>query len=74
MFHQLREQDINGKWIGNAIGFCHYNKHPGSLNKDIAYQHHCIAKKCRFLEKYSEEAWEKKHTYRNRRNSYGKKV
>ena len=61
----MREQDINGKYIGDAIGFCHYNKHKGALNKKLAYEHHCIAKQCRFLEKYTEEAWKPKQKYYN---------
>ena len=64
----MREPDIHGKYIGDAIGYCHYKEHPGALNKKLAYEHKCIAKKCKHLEKYSEKAWKKKQTYRNRSN------
>lgn len=62
----MREKDINGKYIGNAIGFCHCKEHEGALNKSLAYKHKCVAKKCKHLEKYNEYAWAKKDTYRNR--------
>lgn len=60
-----REKDINGKYIGDAIGYCHSDVHPGALNHTLAYKHKCIAKKCKHLEKYSEESWKKKDNYRN---------
>ena len=59
----MREIDINGKYIGNAIGYCHCPRHEGALNHDLAYKHKCIAKKCKYLEKYSEDAWRKKERY-----------
>ena len=31
----MREISIYGTYIGNAIGFCHYTKHPGALNQAI---------------------------------------
>ena len=46
-----REKDINGHYIGNAIGYCHSEIHPGALNYDLAYRHKCIAKHCKQLEK-----------------------
>ena len=64
---QMREKSINGKMINNAIGFCHYEAHKGALNSDIAYKHKCIAKKCKYLEKYNEESWNVKPKYKNRR-------
>lgn len=60
-----REKDINGKYIGNAIGYCHSELHPGALNHNLAYKHKCIAKKCKNLEKYSEDSWKIKEKYRN---------
>lgn len=60
----MREKDINGNYIGNAIGYCHCIKHPGALNHKLAFQHKCIGKKCKFLEKYSDKAFEKQK-YRN---------
>ena len=51
-----REKDINGNYIGNAIGVCHCDRHPGALNRQIAYKHKCLAKKCKYLEKYNEES------------------
>lgn len=63
----MREVDINGKYIGDAIGFCHYGKHEGALNSRIARRHKCLAKKCKYLEKYNEESWRLKDSYRNRR-------
>lgn len=60
-----REKDINGHYIGNAIGYCHSEIHPGALNYDLAYRHKCIAKHCKQLEKYNEESWCKKDKYYN---------
>lgn len=57
-----KQLSINQTYISNAIGYCHYDKHPGALNRELAYKHKCIAKKCRHLEKYSNEAWERKNT------------
>jgi hypothetical protein len=62
-----RELDIHGKYIGNSIGYCHYPKHEGAINKKIAKAHKCIAKKCKYLEKYNEESWRKKDRYKNGR-------
>lgn len=53
------ELDINGKYIHNAIGYCHYPMHPGALNRELGYKHKCIGKKCKYLEKTNEKAWEK---------------
>lgn len=64
MFMSKREKDINGSYIGNAIGVCHCDRHPGALNRQIAYKHKCLAKKCKYLEKYNEESWRKKIEYR----------
>ena len=61
----MREKSINGVWI-TPIGYCHCDKHPGALNKKLAVKHKCIAKKCKHLEKYSEDAFRLKH-YRNKR-------
>lgn len=55
----MTELDINGKYIRNAIGYCECEKHKGALNRELAYKHKCIAKKCKYLVKYSEEAWQK---------------
>lgn len=54
-----RELDINGKYIGNAIGYCHCKSHEGAVNKELAIKHKCIGKKCKNLEKYNEESWRK---------------
>jgi hypothetical protein len=64
-YNTMREKSIDGTYIGDAIGYCHYEQHTGALNKKLAYKHKCIAKKCKHLEKYSEEAWKKKDHYRN---------
>ena len=63
----MREKSIDGKIINNAIGFCHCEAHKGALNKELAYKHKCIAKKCKYLEKYNEESWNVKQKYKNRR-------
>lgn len=60
-----REIDITGKYIGNAIGFCHCSTHIGALNKKLAYEHKCLAKNCKYLEKYDEEQWKSKDKYYN---------
>lgn len=62
----MREKSIDGKMISNAIGFCHYEAHPGALNRELAIKHKCIAKKCRHLAKYNEESWRQKPAYKNR--------
>lgn len=61
----MREKSITGKYIGDAIGYCNYEKHPGAVNKKLAYEHRCIAKHCRHLEKYSEDAWKCRQKYKN---------
>ena len=38
----MREKDINGNYIGNAIGYCHCIKHPGALNHKLAFKHKSI--------------------------------
>lgn len=63
----MRQKSINGKYISDAIGYCHCEWHPGALNRKLAINHKCIAKKCKHLEKYSEDAWNKKHDYRNKK-------
>lgn len=66
----MREIDINGKYISNAIGYCHFDGHEGALNHAIAYKHKCVAKKCRYLEKYPHSEWGKdkyiNRTYKER--------
>lgn len=61
----MRGKSIEGKYIGDAIGVCQCELHEGLLNKKLAKRHHCIAKKCKYLVKTSEDAWEKKDSYRN---------
>ena len=61
----MREKSIDGKYIGDAIGYCNYSKHPGAINRKLAYEHRCIAKKCKHLQKYSEDAWKLKQKYKN---------
>ena len=43
----MRENSIDGKIIKNAIGFCHYEAHPGALNMELARKHKCAKKRCR---------------------------
>lgn len=62
----MRVKDINGNYINNAIGYCHCEIHPGALNHDIAYKHKCVAKRCKHLEKYSEDAF-RRQQYKNKR-------
>lgn len=61
----MKEKSITGKMITNAIGFCHFEGHKGALNREMAYKHKCIAKKCKYLEKYNEESWNVKPKYKN---------
>ena len=63
----MRQKSIDGKYIGDAIVYCHCELHPGALNRKLAINHKCIAKKCKYLEKYSEDAWKKKYEYRNKK-------
>ena len=58
---------IDGKYIKNAIGYCNCENHPGALNRELAYKHKCLAKKCKWLEKYNEESWRLSQKYRNKR-------
>ena len=58
---------MHGNMISNAIGFCHCEDPKGALNRELAYKHKCIAKKCKYLEKYNEESWNIKPRYKNRR-------
>lgn len=62
----MRELSIYGTYIGNAIGYCHCTRHPGALNKEIAYKHKCIGKKCKHLEKYNEHSWKCRSNYYNK--------
>lgn len=66
-FNMSRQKDINGKYIGDAIGYCHCARHLGAINRKIAREHKCIAKKCKYLEKYSEDAWKLKQKYKNQK-------
>lgn len=56
-----REKAINGKYIGNAIGYC--KLHEGALNNEIAIRHKCLGKKCKHLVKYNEESWKLKDKF-----------
>lgn len=62
----MRELSIYGTYIGNAIGYCHLSRHPGALDRTIAYKHKCLAKKCKYLEKYNEQSWRYKQSYTNK--------
>lgn len=62
----MRELSIYGTYIGNAIGYCHCDRHPGALNKELAYKHKCIGKKCKYLEKYNEHSWKCRSNYYNK--------
>lgn len=61
-----RQISIENKYIGNAIGYCHSDLHPGALNHDLAYKHKCVAKKCPALEKYNDEQWKLKDKFYNK--------
>ena len=63
----MREKDINGVYINNAIGYCMCPQHQGALNRKIAYEHKCLAKKCKHLVKYDDASWKLKQSYKNRR-------
>lgn len=54
----MREKAITGKYIADAIGYCHCEKHKGALNRKLAYKNKCMAKKCKYLEKY--DTWEER--------------
>lgn len=60
-----REKSITGKYIGNAIGYCHCSLHEGALNSSLAFKHKCIGKRCKYLEIYNLESWKSKPKYRN---------
>ena len=65
----MRIKSITGRYISNPIGYCKCERHPGGLNRELAYKHKCIAKKCKYLEKFDEESWKhnKKQKYKNKR-------
>lgn len=54
----MRVKDINGKYVSNAIGYCHCPTHPGALTRQQGYKHKCIGKKCKYLEKTNDKAWQ----------------
>lgn len=54
-----RERDINGNYIGNAIGVCHCDRHPGALNRQIAYKHKYLAKSANIQRSTMKKAGEK---------------
>ena len=60
----MRVKDINGKYISNAIGYCTCPLHLGALNRELGYKHKCIGKKCKYLVKTNQKAWELQQ-YRN---------
>ena len=70
----MREISIDGNYIGNAIGYCHCEVHKGALNRQLAYKHKCIGKKCKYLEKYDEDSWKNKRMqYYNKRSKLNEK-
>ncbi len=50
------------------VGCCHCALHPGKITKGILAQHDCLAKQCRYFEKYADSpywiAWEAKRKER----------
>lgn len=62
----MRIKDITGKWVSNAIAYCHCPKHEGGLTRQLAYDHKCLGKKCKHLEVWNEKALQGKK-YKNRR-------
>ncbi|MCL1859370.1 MAG: helix-hairpin-helix domain-containing protein [Oscillospiraceae bacterium] len=41
----------------NVIGYCHLERHPGYLTKNLIKVHGCLEKKCSFLRKLRPEYW-----------------
>lgn len=62
----MRIKDINGKYISNAIAYCHCEQHEGGLSRELAYKHKCVGKKCKHLEVYNRNALQVKK-YKNKR-------
>lgn len=62
----IRQKDINGRYISNAVAYCHCINHPGALSRSLAYKHKCIGKKCKHLEIYNANALKRKK-YKNKR-------
>lgn len=51
----------NGSNKENAIAFCHYYEHKGYLSEGLLKQHCCVAKNCKYLQKYENKCyWIKK--------------
>lgn len=66
----MRELSIDGVYIRNAIGYCECDRHKGAVNREIAVKHKCMTKKCKYLTKYSEEAWQKDRYCNNHGNKH----
>ena len=47
------------------IGYCHLRQHKGYIDVEIENKHHCIQKKCLFLEKCKSRNEEEKNSYKN---------
>jgi len=41
----------------NAVAFCHYHKHKGTLSADMVKHHECNKKQCPYLEKYETNSY-----------------
>lgn len=41
----------------SVIGCCHSVAHPGKLTKLLLYEHKCLEKQCRYLERYKDRAF-----------------
>lgn len=66
----MRVKSIDGRYIGDVIGYCRFKAHPGALNHKLAAKHRCTAKRCKHFETYSEPG-NRKDRYRNRKEHKG---
>lgn len=49
---EMKQKDIDGKTITNAIGYCHCKLHEGALNGWHIRKHKCRGKHCKWFELY----------------------
>ena len=47
----------------NIVGYCHLEKHPGYLTKNLIKTHECLEKKCTFLKKLNPEYWRGRESF-----------
>ncbi len=62
----------NEKDPDKAIAYCHNNMHRGYLGPEHISEHGCIAKECKFLERYNEKTYWARREISNVLKKYNK--